>query len=102
MLTKSLYDETHRITNKQSINHKIIKMKKIIIMLTLLFTVSTVFVGCREKKSADEKIEEAINEIEDDIDEASDDVKDAMEDVKDELKEAAEESKKKGDSTDNK
>lgn len=66
-------------------------MKKIILMLALLFTVSTVFVSCREKKSADEKIEEAINEIGDELDEASDDVKDAIEDVKDELEEAAEE-----------
>ena len=60
-------------------------------MLALLFTVSTVFVSCREKKSADEQIEEAIDEIGDELENASDDVKDAVEDVKDELKEAAEE-----------
>ncbi len=66
-------------------------MKKIIVMLALLFTVSTAFVSCREKKSADEQIEETIDEIGDELDEASDDVKDAVEDVKDELEEAAEE-----------
>ncbi|RZW55438.1 MAG: hypothetical protein EX263_04645 [Flavobacteriaceae bacterium] len=66
-------------------------MKKVIFALVLLFSVSTVFVGCREKKSADEQIEEAIEEIGEDLEDASDDVKDAVEDVEDEINEAKEE-----------
>ncbi|WOD43315.1 hypothetical protein [Hwangdonia lutea] len=69
-------------------------MKKIILILALVFTTSTVFTSCREKKTTDEKIEEAIDNIGDELENASDDVKDAVEDVKDEIKEIKEEAKK--------
>ncbi|MBB1489874.1 hypothetical protein [Hyunsoonleella flava] len=55
-------------------------MKKIILALALLFTVSTVFTSCREKKTED-KIEEAVKEV-------KDETKDAVEEVKDEVDDA--------------
>lgn len=51
-------------------------MKKLVYMLLFLFTVSTVFTGCREKKE---------NEVEEAIDEAGDAVEDAADEVEDEL-----------------
>ena len=66
-------------------------MKKVALTLALLFTMTIVFTSCRDEKSADEKIEEAIHEMGDDMHHASDDVKDAMEDVQHEIKEAKEE-----------
>ncbi|MFD1162188.1 hypothetical protein [Hwangdonia seohaensis] len=69
-------------------------MKKIILILALVFTTSIVFTSCREKKTTDEKIEEAIDNIGDELEDASDDLKDAVEDVKDEIEEIKEEAKK--------
>ncbi|WP_418603908.1 hypothetical protein [Hwangdonia sp.] len=69
-------------------------MKKIILILALVFTTSIVFTSCREKKTTNEKIEEAIDNIGDELEDASDDVKDAVEDVKDEIEEIKEEAKK--------
>lgn len=64
-------------------------MKKLIIAFVLLFTVSTAFTSCRDQKSPEEKIEEAMDEVGDEIENAADDVKDAAEDLKDEIEEAA-------------
>ncbi|GAL68376.1 hypothetical protein [Jejuia pallidilutea] len=51
-------------------------MKKIIYTLLFLFTISTVFTGCREKKE---------NDVEEVIDEAGDAVEDAADEVEDEV-----------------
>lgn len=66
-------------------------MKKVFITLALLFSVATVFTSCREEKTPDEKVEEAMDDVKDDLEDASDDVKDAAEDLQDEIEEAAEE-----------
>ncbi|MFD2541523.1 hypothetical protein ACFSSB_04265 [Lacinutrix gracilariae] len=61
-------------------------MKKIIIALVLMFSISTVFTSCREeKKTTGEKIEEAVDNTGDAIEDAADDVGDEVEDVKDEI-----------------
>ncbi|WP_142786073.1 hypothetical protein [Changchengzhania lutea] len=66
-------------------------MKKIIVTFVFLFTLSTVFTGCRDEKTPDEKIEEAMEDMGEDLEDASDDVKDAAEDLQDEIEEAREE-----------
>ncbi|MCK8481860.1 hypothetical protein [Psychroserpens algicola] len=66
-------------------------MKKILVAFLFLFTISTVFTGCRDEKTPEEKVESAIEDVKDDIEDASDDVKDAAEDLQDEIEEAAEE-----------
>lgn len=61
-------------------------MKKIILVLALLFTVSAVFTGCREKKETPgEKIEKAIEDTGDALEDAADDVEDVVDDVVDEI-----------------
>lgn len=67
-------------------------MKRIVMTLALIFTLSLLYTGCREeKKTPDEKIEAALEEVNEDIENASDDVKDAVEDVQDEIEEIKEE-----------
>lgn len=51
-------------------------MKKLLYTLVFLFTVSTVFTGCREKK--ENNVEEAIDDAGDAIEDAADDVEDAL------------------------
>lgn len=51
-------------------------MKKLIYTLLFLFTISTVFTGCRDKKEND--VEEAIDEAGDAAEDAADDVEDAV------------------------
>ncbi|MBU2938591.1 hypothetical protein KO494_03465 [Lacinutrix sp. C3R15] len=61
-------------------------MKKLIIALVLIFSISTVFTSCREeKKTPGEKIEEAVDNTGDAIEDAADDVGDEIEDVTDEI-----------------
>ena len=60
-------------------------MKKLIFALVLMFSLSTVFTGCREeKKTPGEKIEEAVEDTGDAIEDAADDVNDEIEDAIDE------------------
>ena len=66
-------------------------MRKGILALAFLFTIAVVFTGCRDKKTPEEKIENAIDELNDEAEEVSDDVKDAIDDVKEEIEEAKEE-----------
>ncbi|WP_452220819.1 hypothetical protein [Lacinutrix salivirga] len=67
-------------------------MKKLVYISMLLFSMAVVFTSCREeKKTPEEKIEEAIDEVGEDLENASDDVKDAIEDVEDEIEEVKEE-----------
>ncbi|WP_203258380.1 hypothetical protein [Hyunsoonleella ulvae] len=55
-------------------------MKKTILILALLFTVTTVFTGCREKKTED-KIEEAVEEVKDEAGDAVEEIKDEIDDA---------------------
>ena len=66
-------------------------MKKLLVAFVFLFTLSTVFTGCRDEKTPDEKVEAAMEDVKEDIEDASDDVQDAAEDLQDEIEEAAEE-----------
>ena len=67
-------------------------MKKLIYLFLALFCLSLITTSCREEKTADEKIEEAMDDLGEDLEDASDDVKDAAEDLKDEIEEVKEES----------
>ncbi|MDH7913912.1 hypothetical protein [Winogradskyella sp. SYSU M77433] len=67
-------------------------MKKQIIMLSILSLLAFTTTSCREEKSADEKVEEAMDNLGEDLEDASDDVQDAAEDLEDEIDEAIEES----------
>ena len=62
-------------------------MKKLIYTVMIMFSLAVMFTSCREEKSPEEKIEEAMDEVGDDLENASDDVQDAMEDVQDEIEE---------------
>jgi predicted small secreted protein len=53
-------------------------MKKILLALALLFSLSTVFTGCREEKSTGDKIEEAAEEVGDAVEDAADEVEDEL------------------------
>lgn len=66
-------------------------MKRVILSFVFLFTLGTIFTGCRDEKSPDEKVEAAMEDVKDDLESASDDVQDAAEDLQDEIEEAAEE-----------
>ena len=51
-------------------------MKKLIYTIVFLFTVSTVFTGCRDKKSDD--VEDVIDDVGDAAEDAADEVEDAV------------------------
>ena len=55
-------------------------MKKVILAMVLLFSLSATVTSCREKKSTSEKIEDAIDDAGDAIEDAADDVEDALDD----------------------
>jgi len=58
-------------------------MKKLNIILTMLFVASLTITGCRETKSTGEKIEDGVEEVGDGIEDAADDVEDEVEDAVD-------------------
>lgn len=60
-------------------------MKKVIVSLAVLFTLSTAFVSCRETKET--KIEVEADDVADDIEDAIDDAGDAVEEGVDEIQE---------------
>ena len=60
-------------------------MKKVIVSLAVLFTLSTAFVSCRETKET--KIEVESDDVADDIEDAIDDAGDAIEEGVDEIQE---------------
>ena len=53
-------------------------MKKIILALAVVFTLSTVFIGCRDEKSTGEKIEDGVEEVGEGIEDAAEDVEDEL------------------------
>ncbi len=61
-------------------------MKKLILSLALLFTLSTAFVSCRETKET--KIEVEADDVADDVEDAIDDAGDAVEDAADDVEDA--------------
>lgn len=67
-------------------------MRKLAFIFLTLFSLSIMTSSCREEKTPDEKVEEALEEVSEDLENASDDVKDAAEDLKDEIEEVKEES----------
>lgn len=52
-------------------------MKKIAKIFLILFTISTVFTGCRETKG--DKVEDAVEDVADGVDDAADEVEDVVE-----------------------
>ncbi|MCF7560729.1 hypothetical protein L3X39_08770 [Sabulilitoribacter multivorans] len=53
-------------------------MKKIILALTLLFTLSIASTSCRDEKSAGEKIEDGVEEVGEGLEDAADDIEDEI------------------------
>ncbi|MBP0905506.1 hypothetical protein ACFSKN_17110 [Mariniflexile gromovii] len=53
-------------------------MKKLAYTFLILAAAGTIFTGCREKKTAGEKIEDGVEEVGDGIEDAADDVEDAV------------------------
>ncbi|WP_298499525.1 hypothetical protein [uncultured Algibacter sp.] len=52
-------------------------MKKIAKIFLILFTISTVFTGCRE--TTGDKVEDAVEDVADGVEDAADDVEDVVE-----------------------
>ncbi len=61
-------------------------MKKIILSLAVVFTLSTAFVSCRDTKET--TIEVEADDVEDDVEDAIDDAGDAIEDAADDVEDA--------------
>lgn len=53
-------------------------MKKVIYAITMIFILAITFTGCREDKSAGEKIEDGVEEVGDGVEDAVDDVEDEI------------------------
>ncbi len=66
-------------------------MKKLVYVFILLLTAGTLLTGCREKKTAGEKIEDGIEEIGDGLGDAAEDVGDEVEDAADDVEDAMKE-----------
>ncbi|GGG48154.1 hypothetical protein [Bizionia arctica] len=60
-------------------------MKKILLIFAVLFSLSTVFMGCREEKKADNQVEKTLDDVGDDIEDVADDVGDGIENAADEV-----------------
>ena len=58
-------------------------MKRLSYLFLVLFSLSILTTSCREQKTPDEKVEQALDEVGEELEEASDDVKDAAEDLQD-------------------
>lgn len=63
-------------------------MKKSVYVLSLLFTLLIAFSGCREDKTAGEKVKEGIEEVGEGIEEGAEEVGDEIEDAADEVEDA--------------
>ncbi|WP_432412705.1 hypothetical protein [Rasiella sp. SM2506] len=61
-------------------------MKKVILSLAVVFTLSTAFVSCRDTKET--KIEVESDDVADDVEDAIDDAGDAVEDAADDVEDA--------------
>lgn len=60
-------------------------MRKLTLLFTLFLTVGIAFTGCREDKSAREKLEEGIEKIEEGAEEVGDKIEEGVEEVEDEI-----------------
>ena len=58
-------------------------MKKLVTIMTMLLFASFAFVGCRETKSTEEKIEDGVEEVGEGMEEAAEDVEETVEDAVD-------------------
>ena len=61
-------------------------MKKVILSLAVVFTLSTAFVSCRDTKET--KIEVEVDDAADDVEDALEDAGDAVEDAADDVEDA--------------
>ena len=55
-------------------------MKKISYLFIALFSLSLMTTSCREQKSTEDKIEDAVDDVGDAVEDAADDVEDAVDD----------------------
>ncbi len=56
-------------------------MKRIPVLLALLFTLSVVSFSCREKKDTGDKIEEAVEEVGDELEDGAEEIEEEIEDA---------------------
>lgn len=60
-------------------------MKKLTFLFALLFALSFAFTGCREDKTAGERIDEGIENVEEGAEEVGDEIEEGAEDLEDEI-----------------
>ncbi|APY07111.1 hypothetical protein BWZ20_01800 [Winogradskyella sp. J14-2] len=65
-------------------------MKNTTYLVFALFSLNILLFNCREQKTPDEKVEQALDEFDEELEDASDEIKDAAEDLKDNIKEVKE------------
>ncbi|MBT8184789.1 MAG: hypothetical protein KJN76_08100 [Eudoraea sp.] len=58
-------------------------MKKVIMSLILLMSISTVVFGCRDTKTSSEKVEDHIEEVGEDLEEGAEEIEDEIDDATD-------------------
>ena len=58
-------------------------MKKLVLKMVMLFALSTVFIGCRETKTNEEKVEDSIEQVGDDLEEGVEEIEDEIDDATD-------------------
>lgn len=60
-------------------------MKKLTFLLALFFALTFAFTGCREDKSAGDRIDEGIENVEEGAEEIGDEIEEGAEDLEDEI-----------------
>lgn len=60
-------------------------MKKLTYLFALLFALSIAFTGCREDKSAEERIEEGVEKVEEGAEEVGEEIEEGVEDLEDKI-----------------
>lgn len=67
-------------------------MKKYIYLFIMIFTLSGSFMSCREDKSAEDRMEEGMEDIQEGAEEVGDDIEEGAEEVEDEIDDAVDDS----------
>lgn len=63
-------------------------MKRFTYVFILLFSLGTIFTGCRDQKTTGDKVEDGIDNVGDGIKDAADDAGDAIKDAADDVEDA--------------
>lgn len=63
-------------------------MKKLAILISLMFGMAFIFTGCREDKSAAEKMEDGIEQIGEGAEEVGEDIEEGVEEMEEEVEDS--------------